>query len=38
MDEYRVSNFERFLMQFSPYQAYRFVVLNLKIMRALLKH
>lgn len=38
MQAYTVSNFERFLQQFTPYQLYRFLMLNWKIVRVLLKH
>ena len=35
---YTVSNFERFLMRFTPYQLYRFCILNLKMLRAIFAH
>lgn len=35
---YHVSDREKFLNQFVPYQLYRFLVLNSKILRAVFHH
>ncbi len=35
---YTVSNTEKFLNQFVPYQLYRFLVLNSKVLRAVFHH
>lgn len=35
---YHVSDMEKFMNRFIPYQMYRFIVLNSKILRAVFHH